>query len=55
MRHVLGSCVVWLAGVASVPAQVSERLEIGAIVHRRRAGCLEVLTPKSAMLISEET
>ena len=30
------SCVVWLAGVASASAQVSERLEIGAIVRTDR-------------------
>ena len=36
MRHVLAVCVVWLAGVASVSAQVSERLEIGAIVRTDR-------------------
>ena len=36
MRHVLALCVVWLAGVASVSAQVSERLEIGAIVRTDR-------------------
>ena len=36
MRHVLGVCVVWLAGVASASAQVSERLEIGAIVRTDR-------------------
>ena len=36
MRHVLTVCVVWLAGVASVSAQVSERLEMGAIVRTDR-------------------
>jgi hypothetical protein len=36
MRHVLALCVVWLAGVASVSAQASERLEISAIVHTDR-------------------
>ena len=36
MRHVLALCVVWLGGVASVSAQVSERLEIGAIVRTDR-------------------
>ena len=36
MRHVLAFVVVWLAGVASASAQVSERLEIGAIVRTDR-------------------
>ena len=36
MRHVLTVCVVWLAGVAPVSAQASERLEIGAIVRTDR-------------------
>jgi len=55
MRHVLTFGVVRLVGLASVSAQVSERLEGEVTTHRRRAGCLEVLTPKSAMLILEET
>ena len=36
MRHVLALCLVWLGGVASVSAQVSERLEIAAIVRTDR-------------------
>ena len=36
MRHVLAVRVVWLAGVASASAQVSERLDVGAIVRTDR-------------------
>ena len=36
MRHVLAVAVVWLAGVASVSAQVSERLDVSAIARTDR-------------------
>jgi hypothetical protein len=36
MRHVLAVAVVWLAGVASASAQVSERLDVSAIVRTDR-------------------
>jgi hypothetical protein len=36
MRHVLVLGIVWLAGVASASAQISERLEIAAIVRNDR-------------------
>lgn len=36
MRHVVAVCVVWFAGVGSVSAQVSERLEIAAIMRTDR-------------------
>ena len=36
MRHLPLAGVVWVAGVASVSAQVSERLEIGGIVRNDR-------------------
>ncbi len=36
MRHVLAVAVVWLAGIASASAQVSERLDVSAIVRTDR-------------------
>jgi hypothetical protein len=36
MRHVLAVAVVWLAGIASASAQVSERLDVSAIARTDR-------------------
>src|SRR5687768_17681539 len=36
MRHVLSIAVVWLAGIASASAQVSERLDVSAIARTDR-------------------
>ena len=36
MRHVLAVAVVWLAGIAPASAQVSERLDVSAIVRTDR-------------------